>query len=69
MVTHDVDEAIFLSDRIYVMSPRPGSILTVEPVPFSRPRDRKIIMDPCFLRLKSQILSNLIEKPRDGRSS
>ena len=68
MVTHDVDEAIYLSDRIYVMSPRPGSILTVEAVPFSRPRDRKIIMDPSFLRLKSKILSSLIEKPRDGGS-
>ncbi|MFU0826065.1 MAG: Aliphatic sulfonates import ATP-binding protein SsuB [Lachnoclostridium sp.] len=40
LVTHDVDEAIFLSDRIVVMSKRPGTIEEIIPVPMSRPRDR-----------------------------
>lgn len=40
LVTHDVDEAISLSDRIVVMSQRPGTIEEIIPVPMSRPRDR-----------------------------
>lgn len=40
MVTHDIEEAVFLSDKIYVMSCRPGKINKVIPVPLSRPRDR-----------------------------
>jgi ABC-type nitrate/sulfonate/bicarbonate transport system ATPase subunit len=40
MVTHDVDEAIYLSQRIIVMSPRPGSVSEVLTVPMSYPRNR-----------------------------
>src|SRR5205823_12775503 len=38
-VTHDVDEAIYLADRIYILSARPGTILEDIPIPFGRPRD------------------------------
>src|SRR6476661_7823877 len=38
-VTHDVDEAIYLADRIYIMSTGPGTIIEDLPVPFGRPRD------------------------------
>ncbi len=38
-VTHDVAEAVYLADRIYVMSARPGTIIDEMPVPFARPRD------------------------------
>ena len=57
LVTHDVDEAIILSDRIYVMTSRPGKIHSVEKVPFSRPRNRDIVNDNSFTELKSSILS------------
>jgi sulfonate transport system ATP-binding protein len=40
LVTHDIDEAIFLGDRVVVMSKRPGGIQKVFPVEFSRPRSR-----------------------------
>jgi NitT/TauT family transport system ATP-binding protein len=59
-VTHDVDEAIFLSDRIAVMSPSPGKIKEVIDVPFARPRCRKTLTaTPEYLALKSHLLSVL----------
>ena len=59
-VTHDVDEALLLSDRIAVMTPSPGSIKEVIEVPFSRPRRRKdLSIDPDYLALKSHLLSIL----------
>jgi sulfonate transport system ATP-binding protein len=53
MVTHDVDEAIFLSDRIVIMSSRPGTIKKIIPVPLARPRDRASF---DFLRIKEEVL-------------
>ncbi|MEM6529413.1 MAG: ABC transporter ATP-binding protein, partial [Chloroflexota bacterium] len=40
MVTHDVQEAVYMADRVVVLSARPGQIVTVAPVALSRPRDR-----------------------------
>ncbi|MDR1038354.1 MAG: ABC transporter ATP-binding protein [Deltaproteobacteria bacterium] len=56
MVTHDVDEAIYLSDRIVVMTAGPGRVETVIPVPFARPRARNT---PGFLGLRGRILEIL----------
>jgi len=39
-VTHSVDEAVYLSDRIIVLSPRPGSVQEIITIPWPRPRDR-----------------------------
>ncbi|PYL09365.1 MAG: ABC transporter ATP-binding protein [Verrucomicrobia bacterium] len=56
LVTHDIDEAIYMSDRIMVMSPRPGRIEWTIPVELDRPRDRS---SADFLRLRAEILEHL----------
>jgi NitT/TauT family transport system ATP-binding protein len=48
LVTHGFDEAVFLADRVVVMSPRPGRIVADVAVPFGRPRDRTLLSDPAF---------------------
>jgi len=53
MITHDVDEAIYLSDKIVIMSSRPGSIRKIIPVPLARPRDRA---GYDFVKIKEQVL-------------
>ena len=53
LVTHDIDEAIYMSDRIVLMTPRPGRIDRVLDVALPRPRQRN---DPGFLRLRAEIL-------------
>jgi ABC-type nitrate/sulfonate/bicarbonate transport system ATPase subunit len=55
-VTHDIDEAIYMSDRIVIMSPRPGRIEQIIPVALARPRDRS---GAEFLALRSRILELL----------
>ena len=64
LVTHDVDEAVFLSDRIAILSHRPGHI--VEVVETGLPRPRKIVethSDPRFISVRQQLLSYLLKKP------
>jgi sulfonate transport system ATP-binding protein len=56
LVTHDVDEAVYLGDRIVVMQPHPGRISSILPVPLSLDRNRS---DPAFLRLRDHVLSGL----------
>jgi sulfonate transport system ATP-binding protein len=56
MVTHDVEEAVFLSDRIVVLEPRPGRIRRIVDVNAERPRRRS---DPSFVALKEEILGDL----------
>ena len=59
-VTHSVDEAVFLSDRIVVMSSRPGKIRSVVPVTIPRPRDRTA---PEFAQLRRDVLALIDEQP------
>jgi ABC-type nitrate/sulfonate/bicarbonate transport system ATPase subunit len=54
-ITHNIEEALLLSNRIYVFSGRPGSILHTVNVPFPRPRRDEITDSPEFLKLKRQL--------------
>jgi ABC-type nitrate/sulfonate/bicarbonate transport system ATPase subunit len=54
LVTHDVEEAVYLGDRVVVMEPRPGRIRRVVPVPLERSRQRGVV---DFVRIKEDILT------------
>jgi NitT/TauT family transport system ATP-binding protein len=58
-VTHDVEEAILLSDRILILSPQPGRMIAEFRVPFSRPREASLTLSEDLLQMKRQISSAL----------
>ena len=65
LVTHDVDEALLLSDVVYVMSPRPGRIVERIAVPLPRPRRSADVTADVFVSLKARVLAAL-ETPEAG---
>ena len=58
-VTHDVEEAVFLSDDIYIMASRPGRLIDRMPVDLPRPRDRSVVSTPRFVAMKKYCLDLL----------
>ncbi|WP_149096065.1 ABC transporter ATP-binding protein [Paenibacillus terrae] len=54
-ITHSIEEALLLSDRIYVLSARPASVIHVVDVPFPRPRREEITLDPRFIEWKRKM--------------
>ena len=56
MITHDIEEAVLLSDKIYVLSNKPAKIVGEVGVSFSKERDRDIIIDDNFIEFKKKVL-------------
>ena len=59
LVTHDVEEAVFLADRVIVLTPRPGTVAHEEPITLPRPRGRMMVTQPAFVGHKAAILDAL----------
>ncbi|MET1114640.1 MAG: ABC transporter ATP-binding protein [Comamonas sp.] len=63
LVTHDVEEAVFLGDRVVVMQPHPGRIRRIVNVNLPHPRNRS---DPEFIRLRDNVLADFLGPDRHG---
>src|ERR1700681_408596 len=63
-ITHQINEAVYLADRVVVMSARPGRVKDVFAVPFERPRNLSLKRDPRFLELEDSVWK-LIEEESD----
>ena len=63
-ITHQINEAVYLADRVAVMSARPGRIKAVFDIPFGRPRTLALKRDPKFLEIEDRIW-RLIEEEAD----
>jgi NitT/TauT family transport system ATP-binding protein len=58
-ITHDIDEAIFLADRVLIMSASPGRIIAEFPVNLPRPRLPEVMAEPAFAELKRQCMVHI----------
>ncbi|MGI8963981.1 MAG: ABC transporter ATP-binding protein [Thermomicrobiales bacterium] len=67
LVTHDIDEAIFLADRVIVLSSRPGRIVHVEPISFPHPRHRSLLATEEFFWRRSRLAEalGLLDEPEE----
>jgi len=65
-VTHSIAEAVYLSDRVAVFTPRPGRIHALIDIPLPRPRQPEARRDPAFFALETRVLSALDGRPDDG---
>ena len=64
-ITHQINEAVYLADRVVVMGPRPGRVKGVFSIPFSRPRSLTLKRDPRFVEIEDTIWHMVEEKPEN----
>ncbi|MBB2941334.1 ABC-type nitrate/sulfonate/bicarbonate transport system ATPase subunit [Actinoplanes lutulentus] len=63
-VTHNIEEALLLSDTVYVFSSRPATVIEKVTVPFGRPRRDDVVDDPDFVKLRRRLTDLLTGSPR-----
>lgn len=68
-ITHDVEEAIFLADRVLVMTARPGSIKLEVPIDIARPRSRRVTTSESFNKLKEHVLDAIHDESKKAMDS
>jgi NitT/TauT family transport system ATP-binding protein len=61
LVTHDLREAVFLADRVFVMSSRPGRILVEKRIEFPRPRDLEVTFTPEFQDIVHDLRAHIVK--------
>lgn len=61
-VTHDIDEAIFLADRIIVLTARPGKVKEEIPIPLPRPRSYNVVTSEDYINIKRKVLELVREE-------
>jgi NitT/TauT family transport system ATP-binding protein len=63
-ITHQINEALYLADRVIVFGARPGRVKAILEVPFERPRPLSLKRDPRFLALEDPVWRLLEGEPR-----
>ncbi|MGJ7563894.1 ABC transporter ATP-binding protein [Variovorax sp. GB1R11] len=61
-ITHDIDEAILLGDKVLVMTARPGTVKSETVIDLPRPRDPSVVLTPEFIGLKQRLLAEIEEE-------
>ena len=59
-ISHNIDEAIFLGDRLVILSPKPTQIIDIIEINLPRPRSIEILTDPQFVHIKQQALATIL---------
>jgi NitT/TauT family transport system ATP-binding protein len=62
-VTHAIDEAVLMGDRVVVLAGRPAHVRSVRHVNLPRPRDRSVVSSPAFIELREQVWHDLFDQP------
>jgi NitT/TauT family transport system ATP-binding protein len=58
-ISHNIDEAIFLGDRLIILSPKPTKIIDIIDIKLPRPRSINIFSDPTFVKIKQKVINQL----------